>query len=160
MHELWERSPVLLASWVFWVLLSVMLLFMHNYRQSLVRSATTNNQRTISQVCDIVSDYLEGIDTDMELISQALQNPEEYRREFFDRDYTVREASARVWKYAKKYKLRLAIGVVCGMATAGTLVPFFQIVQPALQHVESHDNEVEVGSRTGTAVTAAPVPIR
>jgi Zn-dependent protease len=25
MHELWERSPVLLASWVFWVLLSVML---------------------------------------------------------------------------------------------------------------------------------------
>jgi hypothetical protein len=25
MHELWERSPVLLASWVFWVLVSVML---------------------------------------------------------------------------------------------------------------------------------------
>ena len=83
----------------------------------------------------------------------------EYRREFFDRDYTVREAYARVWKYAKKYKLRLAIGVVCGMATAGTLVPFFQIVQPALQHVESHDNEVEVGSRTVTAVAADPMPV-
>ena len=67
----------------------------------------------------------------------------EYRKEFFDRDYTVREAYARVWKYARKYKLRLAIGVVCGMATAGTLVPFFQIVQPALQHVESHDAEIE-----------------
>lgn len=25
MHDLWERSPVLLSSWVFWVLLSVML---------------------------------------------------------------------------------------------------------------------------------------
>jgi len=25
MHDLWERSPVLLASWVFWVLVSVML---------------------------------------------------------------------------------------------------------------------------------------
>ncbi len=25
MHELWDRSPVLLASWVFWVLVSVML---------------------------------------------------------------------------------------------------------------------------------------
>ena len=37
----------------------------------------------------------------------------EYRREFFDREYTMREAYARVWKYARKYKLRLAIGVVC-----------------------------------------------
>jgi len=83
----------------------------------------------------------------------------EYRREFFDRDYTVREAYARVWKYARKYKLRLAIGVVCGMATAGTLVPFFQIVQPALHHVESHDAEVEVGSRMETPKAAAPVSV-
>ena len=73
----------------------------------------------------------------------------EYQKEFFDRDYTVREAYARVWKYARKYKLRLAIGVICGMATAGTLVPFFQIVQPALQHVESHDAKVEAGPAVG-----------
>jgi len=66
----------------------------------------------------------------------------EYKREFFDRDYTLKEAYGRVWKYARKYRLRLAVGVVCGMATAGTLVPFFQIVQPALHHVESHDAEV------------------
>ena len=58
-----------------------------------------------------------------------------YRKEFFDRDYSTREAYGRVWKYARKYRLRLAVGVVCGMATAGTLVPFFQIVQPALHHV-------------------------
>ena len=83
----------------------------------------------------------------------------EYRKEFFDRDYSVREAYARVWKYARKYKLRLAIGVICGMATAGTLVPFFQIVQPALQHVESHDAEVEVVSRVETPGTAAPVSV-
>ena len=63
----------------------------------------------------------------------------EYRKEFFDRDYTVREAYWRVWKYARRYKFRLFIGVICGMLTAGTLIPFFQIVQPALQHVESHD---------------------
>ncbi len=67
----------------------------------------------------------------------------EYKKEFFDREYTVREAYARVWKYAKKYRLRLAVGVVCGMATAGTLVPFFQIVQPALQHVEGGSPVVE-----------------
>ncbi len=75
----------------------------------------------------------------------------EYRKEFFDRDYTVREAYRRVWKYARKYKLRLFIGVVCGMATAGTLVPFFQIVQPALQHVESHDNSVETAQQRDAA---------
>ena len=66
----------------------------------------------------------------------------QYKKEFFDRTYTVREAYARVWKYARRYKFRLFIGVVCGMMTAGTLVPFFQIVQPTLQHVESHDSTV------------------
>jgi len=66
----------------------------------------------------------------------------EYKKEFFDREYGTWEAYKRVWKYAGKYKFRLFIGVVCGMLTAGTLVPFFQIVQPALQHVESHDNAV------------------
>ena len=66
----------------------------------------------------------------------------EYRKEFFDRDYRVRDAYKRVWKYARKYKFRLLVGIVAGMLTAGTLVPFFQIVQPALQHVESHDSAV------------------
>ena len=73
----------------------------------------------------------------------------EYRKEFFDRDYTVREAYARVWRYARRYRARLALGVVCGMLTAGTLVPFFQIVQPALQHVESHDERVELAANGG-----------
>ena len=71
----------------------------------------------------------------------------EYRKEFFDRDYTVREAYVRVWKYARRYKFRLFIGVVCGMLTAGTLVPLFQIVQPALQHAETHDAGVGSGEK-------------
>lgn len=75
-----------------------------------------------------------------------------YKKEFFDRDYTVREAYARVWKYARRYKFRLIIGVVCGMLTAGTLVPFFQIVQPTLQHVESHDASVEQKSASTDVV--------
>ena len=79
----------------------------------------------------------------------------EYKREFFDRDYTLKEAYGRVWKYARKYRLRLAVGVVCGMATAGTLVPFFQIVQPALHHVESHDAEVVREESPQAAETSA-----
>ena len=59
-----------------------------------------------------------------------------YRREFFDRDYTAKEAYGRLWQFARRYKLRLVIGVVCGMLTAGTLVPLFQLMQPALEKVE------------------------
>ena len=72
----------------------------------------------------------------------------QYKKEFFDKTYTVREAYGRVWKYARRYKFRLIVGVVCGMLTAGTLVPFFQIVQPTLQHVESHDAEITKESDT------------
>ena len=78
----------------------------------------------------------------------------EYRKEFFDRDYRVWDAYKRVWKYARKYKFRLLVGIVAGMLTAGTLVPFFQIVQPALQHVESHDNAVTIREDTDASSAA------
>ena len=70
----------------------------------------------------------------------------EYKKEFFDREYGTIEAYRRVWKYARKYKFRLVVGIVSGMLTAGTLVPFFQIVQPALQHAESHDKAIAAES--------------
>lgn len=60
-----------------------------------------------------------------------------YKKEFFDREYTSKEAYLRVWGYAKKYKFRIVTGVICGMLTAGTLVPFFQVIQPTLQRIES-----------------------
>lgn len=64
----------------------------------------------------------------------------EYRKEFFDRQYTAKEAYARVWQYARKYKFRIVVGVLCGMMTAGTLLPLFQIVQPAVAKIS--ENEV------------------
>ena len=63
----------------------------------------------------------------------------EYRKEFFDREYTTREAYSRVWKYARRYKFRIFLGIVCGMLTAGTLVPLFQVVQPALDKVSENE---------------------
>ncbi|MBO7308010.1 MAG: hypothetical protein J6V38_00055, partial [Kiritimatiellae bacterium] len=80
----------------------------------------------------------------------------QYKKEFFDKTYTVREAYGRVWKYARRYKFRLIVGVFCGMLTAGTLVPFFQIVQPTLQHVESHDAEITKESDTGPGKGVKP----
>ena len=59
-----------------------------------------------------------------------------YIKEFFDREYTAKEAYGRLWSYARKYWFRLAMGVICGMLTAGTLVPMFGLIQPALAKVE------------------------
>ena len=63
----------------------------------------------------------------------------EYKREFFDRTYTAREAYGRVWGYARKYKFRIFVGILCGMLTAGTLVPLFQVIQPALEKVSQNE---------------------
>lgn len=60
-----------------------------------------------------------------------------YKKEFFDRDYSAREAYARLWRYASRYKARIAVGVLCGMLTAGLLVPMYQIVKPAIATTEA-----------------------
>ena len=64
----------------------------------------------------------------------------EYRTEFFDRTYTAKEAYSRLWRYARRYRLRIVCGIVCGMLTAGTLLPLFQVIQPAVAKVS--ENEV------------------
>ena len=84
----------------------------------------------------------------------------EYRKEFFDREYSGWESYRRVWTYARKYRFRLAVGILSGMLTAGTLVPFFQVVQPALHHVETHDAKIERSSRPSLADVQSPAPAR
>ena len=59
-----------------------------------------------------------------------------YTKEFFDREYGWKEAYSRVWKYARPYRWRLFAGILCGFLTAGTLVPIFQLVQPAVGGIE------------------------
>ena len=83
-----------------------------------------------------------------------------YRKEFFDREYTAKEAYARVWQYARRYRLRLLLGVICGMLTAGTLVPLYQVIQPALSQVENRpvaEKSVKTEDAVvGTAAEALP----
>ena len=64
-----------------------------------------------------------------------------YKKEFFDRTYTAKEAYSRLWKYARRYRFRLAVGVVCSMLTAGTLVPMFQVIQPTLENVSANERK-------------------
>jgi ABC-type multidrug transport system fused ATPase/permease subunit len=63
----------------------------------------------------------------------------EYKKEFFDRDYSAKEAYGRVWDYAKKYRLRIFLGILCGMLTAGTFLPLFQVIQPTLGKVSENE---------------------
>ena len=65
-----------------------------------------------------------------------------YQKEFFDREYTAREAYARVWRYARRYRLRIVFGIICGMLTAGTFVPLFQVIQPTLAKVSENERVV------------------
>ena len=60
-----------------------------------------------------------------------------YRKEFFDREYTAKEAYSRLWQYARRYRFSIWVGIICGMLTAGTLIPFFQVIKPALSSVEA-----------------------
>ena len=79
----------------------------------------------------------------------------EYKKEFFDRTYTTREAYGRVWKYARKYRFRIFAGILCGMLTAGTLLPLFQVIQPALDRVSQNERALLAESDEATPSTAA-----
>ena len=72
-----------------------------------------------------------------------------YRKEFFDREYTAREAYGRLWQVARRYRARIYLGIFCGILTAGTLLPFYSVIQPALDKVGAN------GARTEQAAPAA-----
>ena len=80
----------------------------------------------------------------------------EYRKEFFDREYSAKEAYGRVWKYARQYRLRIFLGIICGMLTAGTFLPLFQVIQPTLEKVSENEAKI-VASRNEPSAEAQEV---
>ncbi|MBQ4384319.1 MAG: ABC transporter ATP-binding protein [Kiritimatiellae bacterium] len=80
----------------------------------------------------------------------------DYKKEFFDREYTAREAYGRVWKYARKYRFRIVVGIVCGMLTAGTLLPLFQVIQPTLEKVSANEQAAVQTSEPEVGIIAQP----
>ena len=57
--------------------------------------------------------------------------------EFFDKEYTAKQAYGRLYQYARKYRFRLLAGLLAGSVTAGSWVPIFQIVQPVLKQFQA-----------------------
>ena len=70
-----------------------------------------------------------------------------YKQEFFDREYSAKEAYGRLWGFTRKYRFRIYFGILCGMLTAGTLLPLFQVIQPALDKVGGGEKVVEVNGQ-------------
>ena len=56
--------------------------------------------------------------------------------EFFDREYSAKEAYGRLLRYAKRYRTRIIIGLLAGSITAGSWVPIFQVIQPMLKQIQ------------------------
>ena len=79
-----------------------------------------------------------------------------FRKEFFDREYTAREAYGRLWGYARRYRLRIIVGIVCGVLTAGTLLPLYQTIQPALDEVSENERPAQQTQAEKAAGTAVP----
>ncbi len=71
-------------------------------------------------------------------------NTPSYQREFFDREYSAREVYGRLWRYARRYRLRIVLGLICGVLTAGTLLPLYQVVQPSLSGVLANEKAAVV----------------
>jgi len=64
-------------------------------------------------------------------------------QEWFDKEFTAGEVYGRFASQAKKYKWSLAIGLISGALVGGSMVPIYQIVQPALLQMQgpSHASE-------------------
>ena len=77
-----------------------------------------------------------------------------YQREFFDKEYTARAVYGRLWRYARRYRLRILLGIVCGVLTAGTLLPLYQVIQPSLKGVLANEGKIEKTERAEQAPPA------
>ena len=78
-----------------------------------------------------------------------------YQQEFFDREYTAKEAYGRLWRFARRYSFRLSMGILCGILTAGTLVPMFSLLQPTLAKIESQQPKTAaIATEPKVAVTS------
>ena len=58
-------------------------------------------------------------------------------KEFFDKEYSAKEAYGRLYQYAIKYRVRLIIGLLAGSITASAWIPIFQIVGPAIDEMQA-----------------------
>jgi len=75
--------------------------------------------------------------------------------EFFDKEYTAKQAYGRLYQYARKYRFRLIVGLLAGSVTAGSWVPLFQVVQPVLKQFQMADVKAPAAESAPAVSSAA-----
>ena len=75
--------------------------------------------------------------------------------EFFDKEYSAKQAYGRLYRYACKYRFRLLAGLLAGSITAGSWVPIFQVIQPVLKQVQTADETHHLEKRVSAEPAGA-----
>ncbi len=61
--------------------------------------------------------------------------PNQFGREWFDRDYDAKTVYRRLWGYARRYKGMILAGMLLGMLTGGAWGPIFMMVRPMAEQL-------------------------
>ena len=64
-----------------------------------------------------------------------MPDPEQFGREWFDRDYDAKTVYRRLWGYARKYRGIIIAGMLLGMLTGGAWTPIFMMVRPMAEQL-------------------------
>lgn len=86
--------------------LSAMLLFLQNYRESLIQNVRTSCRQSIEQASNTVENYLDDVNSVMELLEQQLETPDFNREDFFDAFLRIRLDVVAVTTYDSGGELR------------------------------------------------------
>ena len=65
------------------IVLGAMAVFLQTYQRSLIRSVQTSARQSVAQVGKTVEDYLDDVNSLMELLERKLEDPRQDRDDFF-----------------------------------------------------------------------------
>lgn len=102
----WRSSGTITA-----IVLGAMAVFLQTYQRSLIRSVQTSARQSVAQVGKTVEDYLDDVNSLMELLERKLEDPRQDRDDFFAAFLQIRPDVVAVTTYD-------AAGRACGLPVA------------------------------------------
>ena len=81
------------------IVLGAMAVFLQTYQRSLIRSVQTSARQSVAQVGKTVEDYLDDVNSLMELLERKLEDPRQDRDDFFAAFLQIRPDVVAVTTY-------------------------------------------------------------
>ena len=82
--------------------------------------------------------------------------PNQFGREWFDRDYDAKTVYRRLWGYARRYKGMILAGMLLGMLTGGAWGPIFMMVRPMAEQLIPQQTVQAAPAESAPAPAAEP----